>query len=303
VSVVVACFRQAEFVGEVIRSLRAQSDDRWELLIAVDGSPDDSAAKARLAADGDERVRVLELAHAGVGRARNAGLEASDAGSEYVAFVDADDCLEPSMLERMSAWLDQHPLAPAVHCLTTLIDERGDELVDVPPLAPRLVPDGSGVRTLPNTEATTPFDAVLALAGIIPSAVMIRRTALQVAGGYDEGFGQGFEDTDLMLRLALIAPLGFVAEPLVRYRRHAACSSSVPGRHERQWEKLEARWRDVSGRSYSESALITRAWRFHDRQLCPARAPRRRASACGEAGRSRPHASSSAPCGSPRGRW
>jgi glycosyltransferase involved in cell wall biosynthesis len=271
VTVVMPCFGCAEFVATAVASVRAQSIDFWELIVVIDGSPDESAERARAAAGGDDRIRVLERPHQGVAAARNAGLHAADARARYVTFLDADDALEPTMLDRLSGCLEEHPATPAVHCRATLVDEQGRPLDDAIDLGQRLVASGLGVRMLRDDEPT-PFESVLALAWIVPSLVMIRRSTLDAVGGFDEEFGQGFEDTDLMLRLALHGPLGFVPERLVRYCQHAGGSSSVPGRHERQIRKLHDRWRKVGERTPAEAAQIARAWRFHDRQVTLVRA-------------------------------
>jgi len=157
--------------------------------VVVDGSPDDSADRARAAAGDDERVRVLEVPHGGVCRARNIGLLAASAAT-YVTFLDADDELEPPMLERTMAWLDSRRDVAAVHCTAALIDRDGRGgaagtalLTDV---LPRYVRRGLWVRRLRDDERRTPFEAVLALAGIIPSVVVVRRSVLGSVGEFDE---------------------------------------------------------------------------------------------------------------------
>jgi glycosyltransferase involved in cell wall biosynthesis len=282
VSIIVPCWKQAGFVGATVKSVRAQQLERWELIVAVDGSPDGSAVAATAAAGGDPRVRVSEFEHTGVCRTRNRGLAATTGVSPYVLFLDADDVLEPTMLERMVQWLDAHPDVPAAHCASTLIDADGRIIGDQRDLTPRFVRDGLRVRELTDDETRTPFESLLGLAGVVPSMVIARRSAIETVGGFDETFGQGFEDTDLLLRLALLAPLGYIPEPLIRYRVHAEGSSLVPGRHQRQEKKLHAQWRETVSRPTSDALTIERAWRFHDRQLtmhlgCKAAASRFRA--------------------------
>jgi glycosyltransferase involved in cell wall biosynthesis len=101
-----------------------KSIGRWELIVTVDGSPDKSAALSRATAGDDARIQVLELPHQGVAATRNAGLHGGDRRARYVMLLDADDALKPTMLERLSGWLDEHPTAPAAHCRATLVDEQ-----------------------------------------------------------------------------------------------------------------------------------------------------------------------------------
>lgn len=266
-TIVTPCFNQERFVEPAIVSVRSQTEERWELLVVDDGSSDHSVAVATKAASGDARVRVLEMPHRGVNHARNAGLAAAASSSRYLLFFDADDALDASMLERFVEELDANPQVSMVHSLVTLIDEAGHVLPSSSQMPPRYVADRWGVRTLDDSERETPFASILALAGIIPSCTMIRRAALGAAEGWDETFGQGFEDTDLFLRLALNGPVHLIPERLVRHRRHPSQSSQAPGRHEAQIIKLHARWRDLDRLTLDQRAVVLDAWRFYDRQL------------------------------------
>jgi cellulose synthase/poly-beta-1,6-N-acetylglucosamine synthase-like glycosyltransferase len=98
-AIIVPAYQAADLVGACVRALNTQtvSRERYEIIVADDGSTDETAAVAREAgAD-----RVLALPHGGPAAARNAGVEATHA--EIVLFTDAD--CEPSSewLERMVA--------------------------------------------------------------------------------------------------------------------------------------------------------------------------------------------------------
>jgi GT2 family glycosyltransferase len=60
--------------------------------------------------------------------------------------------------------------------------------------------------------------------GILPSNALIRRTAFEQTGGFDERYAAA-EDTDLFMRLGLHAEVHFVNQPLMRYRRHGSQAS------------------------------------------------------------------------------
>jgi glycosyltransferase involved in cell wall biosynthesis len=251
----------------MIASVRSQTEHRWELIVVDDGSSDRSVAQATGAIDDDPRVCVLELPHRGVSHARNAGAARASQASRYLLFLDADDVLEPAMLERLVRELDAEPRLSMAHCLLTFIDGTGVELPGTPGIQPRYVRHGWKVRTLSEAECKTPFASILALAGIIPSCTMIRRSAFVAAGAWDETFGQGFEDTDLFLRLALHGPVHQIPERLVRHRRHLSQSSEQPGRHDAQLIKLHDRWRDLNRLPAETRPLVRDAWLFYDRQL------------------------------------
>ena len=92
---------------------------------------------------------------------------------------------------------------------------------------------------------------------------MIRRSAFIAVGGWDETFGQGFEDTDLFLRLALRGPVHQIPERLVRHRRHPSQSSEQPGRHKAQIIKLHGRWRGLARLAPEHGAVVRDAWHFY----------------------------------------
>ncbi|GAA2254832.1 MULTISPECIES: glycosyltransferase family 2 protein [Kitasatospora] len=97
-SVIVPVYQVEEYLTECLDSVLSQSFADFELIAVDDHSPDGSGAILDGAAECDERIRVLHLAeNVGLGRARNAGLEA--AAGDYVIFLDSDDTLTPGLLE------------------------------------------------------------------------------------------------------------------------------------------------------------------------------------------------------------
>ncbi len=267
VTIVSPCFKQERFVAAMIASVQAQTETRWELIVVDDASPDGSVAAATAAAGTDARVSIVQVQHGGVSSARMAGVARTSPDDRYLLFLDADDELEPGMLERCVEELDSNPRISMVHSRVLFVDALGRVLPGTPGMRPRYVPAGWRVRELSDDERETPFASILALAGIIPSCSMIRRSAFDAVGGWDESFGQGFEDTDLFLRLALHGPIHQIPERLVRHRRHPHQSSEQPGRHEEQIVRLHARWRDLARLAPEDRPVVRDAWRFYDRQL------------------------------------
>jgi cellulose synthase/poly-beta-1,6-N-acetylglucosamine synthase-like glycosyltransferase len=99
VSVIVAAYAEQEVIADRVANLRSLDypSDRVQVIVACDGSPDDTAARAR-AAGAD---LVLELPRGGKVRAQDAAVERSEA--EIVAFSDANVRWEPDALSRLVA--------------------------------------------------------------------------------------------------------------------------------------------------------------------------------------------------------
>ncbi|GAA1958744.1 glycosyltransferase family A protein [Microbacterium deminutum] len=100
VTVIVPGFDVAEYAVDALDSLRAQTRDDWIAILIDDASTDDTGAMFDAAAAADGRFRVVHhAARAGLGAARNTGLDLVD--TPFVAFLDADDRLTPRALERL----------------------------------------------------------------------------------------------------------------------------------------------------------------------------------------------------------
>jgi glycosyltransferase involved in cell wall biosynthesis len=270
VSVIVPAFDAEPYLDETIATVVAQSVAGWELTVVDDGSRDRTAEIAAEWSSRDPRVRLLRQENRGVAAARSAGLEESDPSSEYLLFLDADDCLEVPALERMSGYLDAHPDVGMAHCGYTLVDDQGRLMdSDGEPWTPRWVPDGRWIRKLRADEPDTPFVSVFCLAAIVPSLALIRRSAYRLTPGWDASFGQPFEDTNLFLHIALRTKVHYLPDPLVRHRRHGSQSTTDLERLGAQERKLYERWADPPGLTEPELRTVRSAERFRERRLVP----------------------------------
>ncbi len=108
VSVIIPCYGQAEFLGEAVASVVAQTWTDWEIVIVDDGSTDDTAQTAQrlMEQHPHHRIRLLSQPNQGVSVARNNGIATST--GRYILPLDADDMLKPLMLERTVALLDSN---------------------------------------------------------------------------------------------------------------------------------------------------------------------------------------------------
>lgn len=107
VSIVVPFYNSEDTLPACLDGLRKQTLEDIEIILVDDGSEDDSLAVARAFAESYEGTCVvLHQENGGPSAARNKGLEV--AAGEFVAFVDSDDEVDPTMYEKMVASADKH---------------------------------------------------------------------------------------------------------------------------------------------------------------------------------------------------
>ena len=117
VSVLVPFFNDAEFIGQALASIRAQSLDDFEVIAADDRGADGSAEIARTVAAHDTRFRIFSNP-VNLGMTPNWNRALKEATGTYVVKLDADDVMCPRMLELLAAELTAHPEVQAVYCRT-----------------------------------------------------------------------------------------------------------------------------------------------------------------------------------------
>jgi glycosyltransferase involved in cell wall biosynthesis len=201
-SLIIPTFNHARFVGAAIDSALAQTVSAFEIIVVDDGSTDETpAVLARYAA----RVRVLRQENRGLSAARNAGLAA--AHGKFVSFLDADDVMAPTKLAAQLEVLERSHAIGWTYC---------DVLMET-------VVTGATARASERFGyASRALDGwlfpELIHGNFIPAiAPLVRRTALEVAGGFDERL-TALEDWDMWLRLSLIAEARYTPAVLVTYR-------------------------------------------------------------------------------------
>ncbi len=99
VSIIIANYNFAKYIGDALESVRTQSFRDWECIVIDDGSTDDSVKIIRRFCRRDARFHLIQKNHAGASAARNAGLDA--ARGDYIAFLDSDDCFTDYALEML----------------------------------------------------------------------------------------------------------------------------------------------------------------------------------------------------------
>lgn len=211
VSIFMPVYNREQYLSATIESIRSQTFEAWELVIADDGSTDGTCGIARRHAEGDARIKVLELPHRGEVVARNEALRRTDPRSRYLMNHDSDDLSEPSKLATLVEVLESEPDIGGLGCDARYFDDQGADRG-----APSIEHDPRRIRQTFGT-----------VNSMIHSATLFRRELLETVGGYRESF-RTVDDYDLFARALLagfwLANLPF---PLHRIRLHAESVGST----------------------------------------------------------------------------
>lgn len=113
ISVIVPVYNVSRYIDRCMTSLLKQTYENIEIILVDDGSPDDCGFKCDQYARTDSRVYVIHKKNAGLGMARNSGLDI--AKGKYVAFIDSDDYVDEQMFERLYDRL-KHEKADTCFC-------------------------------------------------------------------------------------------------------------------------------------------------------------------------------------------
>jgi glycosyltransferase involved in cell wall biosynthesis len=205
VSIVLPTFNRLQYLRPAVDSVFAQTFTDWELIVADDGSEEETAAYLAVLTN-PPRVKVLRLAHTGnPGAVRNAACRV--ARGEYIAFLDSDDVWLPEKLALQVASLRSHPERGWSHTAFAVVDESGELLT------------GSRARWWPGVEGWILEPWIKSEFSIAVPSVMVRRQLLEQLGGFDEK-QRMCEDYDLFLRLAALSEIDGVRETLLHVRKH-----------------------------------------------------------------------------------
>lgn len=99
VSIIVPVYNVEKYLDECITSLVNQTYKNIEIILVNDGSKDSSGIKCEKWKIDNDRIKVIHKKNAGLGMARNTGLD--HASGDYVIFVDSDDFTSEDMVEQL----------------------------------------------------------------------------------------------------------------------------------------------------------------------------------------------------------
>jgi glycosyltransferase involved in cell wall biosynthesis len=227
VTAVIIFLNTEPYLQEAIESVLKQTYENWELMLVNDGSTDRSTAIAQqYAAQYPNKIRYLEHAghqNRGMSASRNLGIR-SGAG-EYIALLDSDDVWLPRKLEDQVALLNAQPEAAMLYGRTQFWhswtgnpeDFKADRYTDLG-LEPNCLVQPPELLTLFLKKE----DSIASTCSIL-----LRRSAYEQFGGFEENFRDMYEDMVFYTKLYLEAPVFVTDGCWDRYRQHSKGCNAI----------------------------------------------------------------------------
>lgn len=114
ISVIIPVYRVEEYLDECVESVINQTYTNLEIILVDDGSPDRCPQMCDEWAKRDRRIRVIHKPNGGLSDARNVGLD--NAKGRFVAFLDSDDYMENTCLQKLYDALQNFPDCSIASC-------------------------------------------------------------------------------------------------------------------------------------------------------------------------------------------
>lgn len=209
-SIVIPAYNYAHFLPQTIDSALNQTLPPSEVLVVDDGSADNTAQVVADRYGANPRVRYIHQPNAGLSAARNTGIR--NARNQFVAFLDADDLLQPEFVQEVMSRFARLPESFAVLATRTILV------------------DGAGNR-LQRKQLMDFVDQEITCADLLlktrygSSGVVVRRKVFDECGGFDTTL-RSSEDRDMWIRIATRYRILLCGRPLNLVRRHGPSMST-----------------------------------------------------------------------------
>ena len=207
VSVIIPNYNHAQYVGDAIESVLAQTYQNFEIIVVDDGSTDNS--RDAVAQFGD-KVNYIWQQNQGLSATRNRGIR--EAKGEFIGVLDADDMYEPAYLDVLVNMLADNPDADGIYCGYQFVDQHNNLL---PQRESRLIPTEQLREAL--------WDGNF----LVPESMLVRRQCYETVGPFDHTL-RACEDWDMWLRITDIFKIIGTNHVLTRHRVLPGSMSSDP---------------------------------------------------------------------------
>lgn len=125
IDVIIPVYNVEKYLERCMESVLHQTFRDFNVLLVDDGSTDRSGELCDKYAEKYSFIRVIHKENGGASDARNRGLEES--GSEYIAFIDSDDFVDPRYLETLYGIAKEYDADLAICDMRDVLDGQGPE--------------------------------------------------------------------------------------------------------------------------------------------------------------------------------
>ena len=233
ISAVITAYNSEAYIADAINSILKQTRVVDEILVVDDGSTD--GTRRVVAEFAEQGIKYIQQPNSSAGAARNRGIR--ETSGDFIAFLDADDMWLEEKTRLQVQYLEEHPNAALVSSFARWWNVDKDTV--------RI--SGTPVKSMKSLRREIFIHNLIGN----PSMVMVRRSALEEQGVFDDTIRWG-QDWELWIRLIERYDAAVIPEPLILYRWHADNLS-----HVRRWERLLSFW------NVSRNAILKSkpAWR------------------------------------------
>jgi glycosyltransferase involved in cell wall biosynthesis len=182
VSIIIPCYKQAEYLPAAIDSALAQTYAPVEVIVVNDGSPDNTEEVAKSYGD---KVIYVHRPNGGLSAARNTGIARARGG--HLKFLDSDDYLHPEQVEWQVGALAGRGDCVSLTATRLFRDGAPEEYLDHVPQARALLPDLFDLD----------YDWGAPIGWLFPASLV------RAVGGFNESL-RFAEDWDFFLKLGLL---------------------------------------------------------------------------------------------------
>jgi glycosyltransferase involved in cell wall biosynthesis len=112
ISIIIPVYNAEKYIKRCLLSVQNQTYQNLEIIIINDGSQDQSVNICQEIAKKDSRISFYSQNNKGVSSARNYGLKL--ATGDYVYFLDSDDYIIPTCIEKLVSVLKKYPFTDII---------------------------------------------------------------------------------------------------------------------------------------------------------------------------------------------
>lgn len=209
VSVIIPLYNRERYIAETVKSVLDQTYKNIELIVVDDGSTDNSR---NIIETFSERITILEhTKKVNKGQSASINLGIRHSSGKYIAILDSDDLFAPEKIQAQVLFLEENEDIGLVYSNGFVIDSSGKTLYHFYSDAPY--------------ETSDPSKVLMNCYFLLPNNALMRRSALNAAGLFDEKLRSG-QDHDMAIRMAEVTKLAYIEKDLFYYRKHAQSISA-----------------------------------------------------------------------------